>query len=63
MELVRTSGKSIKQIADELGVYDSHPGVTQDRIDHGKRESLGTQDRARLRELETENTVTNSTHR
>ena len=56
VELVRTSGKSIAQIADELGIYDSTIGNwgKQDRIDRGEREGLTSEDRARLRELEAE---------
>lgn len=57
VELVRTTGKPIAQVADELGIYDSTLGnwVKQDRIDRGEREGLPTEDRARLRELEAEN--------
>jgi transposase len=57
VELVRTTGKPIAQVADELGIYDSTLGnwVKQDRIDRGEREGLTTEDRARLRELEAEN--------
>ena len=57
VKLVRTSGKSIKQVADELGIYDSTLGnwVKQDRVDRGEREGLTSQDRARLSELEAEN--------
>ena len=55
-ELVRTSGKPIAQIADELGIYDSTLGnrVRQDRIDRGEREGLTTTERTRLRQLEAE---------
>jgi transposase len=57
VKLVRTSGKSIKQVADELGIYDStlDNWVKQDRIDRGEREGLTSEDKARLRELEAEN--------
>jgi transposase len=57
VELVRTSGKPIAQIADELGIYDSTLGnwVRQDRIDRGEAEGLTSDERARLRELEREN--------
>jgi transposase len=57
VELVRTTGRPIAEIARELGIYDSTLGnwVRQDRIDHGEREGLTSQDRARLRELEAEN--------
>jgi transposase len=58
LELVRTSGRPIAQIARELGIYDSTLGswVRQDRIDRGDQDGLSTDDRARLRELERENT-------
>ena len=58
VELVRTSGRSIAEIARELGIYDSTLGnwVRQDRIDRGDQDGLSTDDRARLRELERENT-------
>ena len=58
VELVRTSGRPIAVIARELGIYDSTLGnwVRQDRIDHGEREGLTTEERARLRQLEAENT-------
>jgi transposase len=57
VELVRTSGRPIAQVAAELGIYDSTLGnwVKQDRIDRGEREGLTTDERARLRELEREN--------
>jgi transposase len=54
VELVRTSGRPIAQIARELGVYDSTLGnwVRQDRIDRGEAEGLTSEERARLRQLE-----------
>ena len=57
VELVRTSGKPIAQIADELGIYDSTLGnwVKQSRIDRGEREGLTSDERARLREVEADN--------
>jgi transposase len=57
VELVRTTGRPIAQIAQELGIYDSTLGnwVRQDRIDHGEAEGLTTEERARLRQLEAEN--------
>jgi|SRR5512132_2184352 transposase len=57
VELVRTTGRPIAQIAHDLGVYDSTLGnwVRQDAIDHGEREGLTTQERARLRQLEADN--------
>jgi transposase len=58
VELVRTTGRPIAEIARELGIYDSTLGnwVRQDRIDRGEQDGLSTDDRARLRELERENT-------
>jgi transposase len=58
VELVRTTGRPIAQIAHELGIYDSTLGnwVRQDRIDGGEREGLTTDERARLARLEAENT-------
>src|SRR5919197_1021454 len=40
VELVRTTGRPIAEIARELGIYDSTLGnwVKQDRIDRGERE-------------------------
>jgi transposase len=58
VELVRSTGRPIAAIARELGIYDSTLGnwVRQDRIDRGEREGLTTKERARLRQLEAENT-------
>ena len=58
VELVRTSGRPIAEIARELGIYDSTLGnwVRQDRINRGEQDGLSSDDRARLRELERENT-------
>ena len=57
MEIVRSSGKPIRQVANELGIYDSTLGnwVRQDEINRGEREGLSTDERERLRELEREN--------
>jgi transposase len=57
VELVRTTGRPIAQIARELGIYDSTLGnwVRQDAIDRGEREGLSSDERARLGELEREN--------
>ncbi len=57
VELARTSGRPIAQIADELGLYDSTLGnwVRQAEIDDGDREGLSSQDKARLVALEREN--------
>jgi len=57
VELVRTSGRPIAEIARELGIYDSTLGnwVKQDRIDGGEREGLTSDERARLHQLERDN--------
>jgi len=57
VELVRSTGRPIAQIAQELGIYDSTLGnwVRQDRIDRGEREGLTSDERARLSRLEAEN--------
>ena len=57
VDLVRSTGRPIAQIAQELGIYDSTLGnwVRQDRIDRGEREGLTTEERARLGQLEAEN--------
>ena len=58
VELVGTTGRPIAEIARELGIYDSTLGnwVRQDRIDPGEAEGLTTEERARLRQLEADNT-------
>src|SRR5919204_6518136 len=57
VELVRTSGRPIAQVARDLGIYDSTLGnwVRQDAIDRGEREGLTTEEGERLRQLEAEN--------
>lgn len=57
VELVRTSGRPIAQIARELGIYDSTLGnwVKQDRIDRGEQDGLTSDERARLGQLERDN--------
>ena len=57
VDLVRSTGRPIAQIAQELGIYDSTLGnwVRQDRIDRGQREGLTSDERARLGRLEAEN--------
>jgi transposase len=57
VELVRTTGRPIAQIARELGIYDSTLGnwVRQVRIAQGGAEGLSSDERARLRALEAEN--------
>ena len=57
MEIVRSSGESIAEVARELGIYDSSLGnwVRQDEINRGERDGLSTDDKGRLSELEREN--------
>ncbi len=57
VEIVRSSGKSIAEVARELGIYDSSLGswVRQDEINRGEREGLTSDDKGRLSELEREN--------
>ena len=53
VEIVRSSGKPVRQVANELGIYDSTLGnwVRQDGINRGEREGLTSGERERLREL------------
>ena len=57
VELVRTSGRPLAEIARELGIYDSTLGnwVKQDRIDRGEQDGLSSDERARLQQLERDN--------
>jgi transposase len=57
VELVRTSGRPIAEIARDLGIYDSTLGnwVRQDRIDRGEQDGLSSDEQAQLRALEREN--------
>ena len=57
VELVRTSGRPIAEIARELGIYDSTLGnwVRQDRIDRGEQDGLTSDEQTRLGELERDN--------
>jgi transposase len=57
VELVRTTGRPIAEIARELGIDDSTLGnwVRQDRINRGEQDGLTSDERARLREVEREN--------
>ena len=56
VEIVRSSGKSIAEVARELGIYDSSLGiwVRQDQIDRGERE-LTSDEQQELAELRREN--------
>ena len=57
VEIVNSSGKSIAQVARELGIYDSTLGswVKQDEINRGVRDGVSTSDREEVTELRREN--------
>ncbi len=57
VEIVRSSDKSIAEVARELGIYDSSLGnwVRQDQIDRGEREGLSCDEQQELAELRREN--------
>ncbi len=57
VEIVRSSDRSIAEVARELGIYDSSLGswVRQDQINRGEREGLTTDEQQELAELRREN--------
>ncbi len=57
VEIVRSSDRSIAEVARELGIYDSSLGswVRQDQVNRGEREGVSSDDKDRLLELEREN--------
>ena len=57
VEIVNTSGKSIAQVARELGIYDSSLGswVKQNDIDRGVRGGVTTTEREEVVELRRDN--------
>ncbi len=57
VEIVRSSDRSIAEVARELGIYDSSLGswVRQDEINRGEREGLTTDEQQELAELRREN--------
>lgn len=57
VEIVNSSGKSIAQVARELGIYDSTLGswVKQDEINRGVRDGVTTAEREEVAELRREN--------
>jgi transposase len=59
IQLVRSSGRSISQIAQELGVSGTslRNWVKQDQMDQGERQGLTTEERQELRKLRKENKV------
>ena len=58
VELVIQTGRPVADVACELGVSETSLGnwVRQERVDRGEREGLTSDERARLAELESENT-------
>jgi transposase len=56
IELHRLSGKSIKQVADDLGISDMtlRNWIKQAEIDQGRRNGLSSDEREELRELRKE---------
>lgn len=57
VRIVHETGKSIAQVADDLGIHAGTLGnwVKKDRIERGESEGLTVDERARLTELEHEN--------
>lgn len=57
VQLVRTSDRSIAQVARDLGVSDQtlRNWIKQADVDAGKREGLSTEEREELRRLRREN--------
>ena len=57
VEIVRSSDKSIAEVARELGIYDSSLGnwVRQDQVNRGEREGLSSDEQQELAELRREN--------
>ena len=59
VELARTSGKPIAQVARDLGVSGQtlHTWIKQADVDAGRREGLSTEEREELRRLRRENRI------
>ena len=59
IQLVRSSGRSIPQIAKDLGISGTslRNWVKQAQIDQGERQGLTTEERQELRKLRKENKV------
>jgi len=57
VEIVRSSDKSMAEVARELGIYDSSLGnwVRQDQIDRGQRDGVSSDEQQELSELRREN--------
>jgi transposase len=59
VELVRGSGRSVPQVARDLGCSDQalRDWVRQYEVDHGKRDGLRSEEREELRRLRRENRI------
>lgn len=57
VELVRTTGRPVAKVADELGIYDSTLGNWVRQAEEAERDGSGLSDdeRARLKQLEADN--------
>jgi transposase len=57
VELVRTTGRPVAEVARELGISETSLGnwIRRDRVDRGEAEGVTTEQRTRLRDLEREN--------
>jgi transposase len=59
VQLARTSGKTVPQVAEDLGISDQalRNWLRQTEVDEGKRDGLSTAEHEELRRLRRENRV------